>query len=114
MASNTLNTSSTLKCPHGATVNIISSNTKVLVDTAPAALATDQFLVSGCPFQIPIGVGTKPSPCMTVQWLMTDMRTTVNGTPTLSKASVGLCLTAEQIPQGPVMISQTQTKVSTE
>jgi hypothetical protein len=114
MAGNTLNTNATLKCPHGATVNIISSNTKVSVDNAFAALATDQFIVAGCPFQIPIGAGTKPSPCMTVKWVMTDMRTTVNGTPTLSKSSVGICQTAEQIPQGPVVISQTQTKVSTQ
>jgi hypothetical protein len=114
MAGSTLNTNSALKCPHGATVNIISSNTKVFVDNAPAALATDQFLVSGCPFQIPIGVGTKPSPCMTVKWVLTDMRTTVNGTPTLSTSSVGICQTAEQIPQGPVVISQAQTKASTQ
>jgi hypothetical protein len=112
MAGNTLNVDSVLKCPHGATVNITSSNTKVKVDNAFAALATDQFNVSGCPFQIPIGTGTKPSPCMTVKWLVTDMRTTVDSTPTLSKTSVGLCLTAEQIPQGPVVISQTQTKAS--
>ena len=110
----TLNVNSVLKCPHGATVQISSSNTKVMVDGAAAALATDQFTVSGCPFQIPVGAGTKPSPCVTVKWIVTDMRTTVGGTATLNKSSVGLCQTAEQVPQGPVQISSTQAKVSTQ
>jgi hypothetical protein len=114
MAGNTLNVNSVLMCPHGATVQITSSNAKVTIDGAPAALATDQFMVSGCPFQIPVGAGTKPSPCMTVKWLVTDMRTTVGGTATLNMSSVGLCQTAEQIPQGPVQISSTQAKVSTQ
>jgi len=114
MAGNTLNVNSTLQCPHGGAVQIISANVRVKVDNALAALATDQFIISGCPFQIPIGVGTKPSPCMTVQWLVTDLRTKVNSTPTLSKSSVGLCLTAEQIPQGPVSIVNTQAKTSSQ
>lgn len=114
MAGNTLNVNSSLQCPHGGSVQITSANTRVKVDNAYAALATDQFIISGCPFQIPIGTGTKPSPCVTVQWLVTDMRTKVNSTPTLSKSSAGLCLTAEQIPQGPVTIANTQTKTSSQ
>jgi hypothetical protein len=114
MAGNTLNVDSILKCPHGAKVDIISSNTKVMAAGAQAALATDQFVISACPFQIPIGTGTKPSPCVTVKWLVTDLRTSVNGNATLSKSSVGLCQTAEQVPQGPVEISTTQEKVSTQ
>ena len=114
MAGNTLNINSVLMCPHGGSVQIISSNTRVKVDNVPAALATDQFLIAGCPFQIPIGVGTKPSPCLTVQWLVTDMRSKVNNIPTLSQTSTGLCLTAEQIPQGPVSIVNTQVKASSQ
>jgi hypothetical protein len=114
MAGNTLNANSTLQCPHGGSVKIISANVRVKVDNAYAALATDQFVISGCPFQIPIGTGTKPSPCVTVQWLVTDMRTKVNNTPTLSKSSVGLCLSAEQLPQGPVSIVNTQAKTKSQ
>ena len=114
MSGNTLNVNSVLQCPHGGSVQIITANARVKVDNAFAALATDQFIISGCPFQIPIGTGTKPSPCLTVQWLVTDMRSKVNSTPTLSKSSVGLCLTAEQIPQGPVSIVNTQVKTSTQ
>lgn len=111
MAGQTLNINSTLMCPHGGSVQIISTNTKLQADGAFAALATDQFLISGCAFTIPPGV---PSPCLTVQWLVTDTRNTVNGTPTLSQSSVGLCLSPAQVPQGPVTIVNAQTKVQTQ
>jgi hypothetical protein len=114
MAGNTLNVNSTLQCPHGGTVQIISTNTRVKIDNAYAALATDQFLISGCPFQIPVGTGTIPSPCLTVRWLVADMRAKVNGTPTLSQSSAGLCLNAMQVPQGPVVIANTQTKTKSQ
>lgn len=113
MAGNTLNVSSTLMCPHGGSVQIITTNSRVKVDGAYAALSTDQYLISGCPFQIP-ATPPIPSPCMTVQWLLTDLRAKVNSTPTLSKSSIGLCLSAAQVPQGPVTISNTQTKVSSQ
>jgi hypothetical protein len=114
MAGNALTTAAALQCPHGGTVTIVSTNSKVQADGAPLALATDTFTIAGCSFQIPVGAGTVPSPCTTVQWILTDMRTGVSGTPTLSLSSVGLCLAATQVPQGPVVISSTQTKASTQ
>jgi hypothetical protein len=47
-----------------------------------------------------------------VQWLKANLRSTVNGAATLSQDSVGLCLAADQVPQGPVSVSQTQPLVS--
>lgn len=114
MAGNTLNVNSTLQCPHGGSVQIISANVRVKVDSAFAALATDQFVIAGCPFQIPFGTGTIPSPCLTVRWLVTDMRAKVNSTPTLSRSSAGLCLNAQQVPQGPVSIVNTQVRVQSQ
>ena len=114
MSGNSLNTASTLQCPHGGTVQIISANTQVKADGSPIALATDTFVISGCPFQIPAAPSPIPSPCVTVQWIVPDMRNTVNGTPTLSQSSVGLCLSAAQAPQGPVTIVNTQTKVKSQ
>jgi hypothetical protein len=108
-----LTTASTLMCPHGGSVSISSSNTQAQAEGSALALATDTFTISGCPFQIPVGPTTKPSPCVKVQWLTQDLTTTVNGQATLSTASAGLCLSAEQLPQGPVSIASTQAKVST-
>jgi len=109
MSGNTLTTASTLTCPHGGTVSIVSSNTKVTVNGSPAALQSDTFTISGCSYQIP-ATPPIPSPCVTVQWVMSDMQTTVNSTATLSQGSSGLCLAATQAPQGSVSITAGQSK----
>ena len=114
MAGQSLNVNSTLQCPHGGSVRIISANVRVKVDSAYAALSADQYIVSGCPFQIPAPSGTIPSPCLTVRWTVADLRTKVNSTPTLSRSSVGLCLSAQQVPQGPVTIVNTQPRAQSQ
>ena len=114
MTGQAITTTSTLQCPHGGAVQIISTNLNVDTSGSALALATDTFTISGCPFQIPIGTGTIPSPCVSIRWIKSDLRNSVNGIPTLSTTSVGLCLAATQIPQGPVSIVNTQTKVSSQ
>ena len=112
MAAPLLTIASTLTCPHGGSVTIASGNTRATAGGVPLALATDAFAIAGCPFQIPVGAGMVPHPCVTVQWLKTGLRTTINGVPTVGLDSVGLCLAADQIPQGPVVIAQAQPRVS--
>jgi hypothetical protein len=112
MAGHSLTTASQLQCPHGGTVMIVSSNVRSRMG-ASLALATDQFIISGCPFQIP-ATPPIPSPCVTVQWMLPDQRVKVSGNPTLSQASVGICLSAAQIPQGPVSVVNTQTRGQTQ
>jgi len=107
MAANTLTINSTLMCPHGGKVQIMSSNTRVKADGGFVALATDKFMIIGCPFTIPPGVY---SPCIQVQWIMTDTCNKINANPTLSQSNVGLCINAMGIPQGPVNIVNTQSK----
>lgn len=111
MASPLLTTASTLQCPHGGTVSIASNNNHAKAGAA-LALATDTFTIAGCPFQIPVGAGTVPHPCIEVQWVKTNLRATVGGQPTLSQDSQGICLAADLAPQGPVSIVQTQMKAS--
>ena len=112
MAGNLINTSSTLQCPHGGSVSIVSANTRVKADGAYCALATDTFTISGCPFQIPAAPSPIPSPCVTVRWVVTNARTKANGTPKLSQSCVGICLSAAQVPQGSVVVANTQAKSS--
>lgn len=109
MSGNTLTTASTLTCPHGGSVSIVSSNTKATVSGSAIALSTDTFTISGCSFQIP-ATPPIPSPCVLVQWVVPDVQTSVNSTPTLSQGSTGLCLAATQVPQGPVSITAGQSK----
>ena len=108
MAGHSLNINSSLQCPHGGTVQIISTNTRTQAGGAFMASPTDTFVIMGCPFQLP---GPVPSPCVSVRWLVHDARVKVNGNPTLSRSSAGICLSAAQIPQGPVAVVSTQAKV---
>lgn len=94
-------------CPHAGQIQVISSNTRVLVNGMPVATIVDTSPVVGCPFT----VGTKYQPCLKVQWLMPATRVLINGQPALLQSSTGLCLSAEQIPQGPPSVITTQPRV---
>jgi hypothetical protein len=112
MAGTALTTASVLSCPHGGTVTITSANVAALVNGVPLALASDAFAIAGCTFQIPIGTGTVPSPCVSVVWQVTDLRCGVAGAATLSSGSQGVCIAATQAPQGAVKISATPSPVT--
>lgn len=98
----------TAMCPHAGQVQVISSNTRVLVNGMPAATLGDTYLVAGCPFT----VGPKYQPCVKVQWMVPSARILINGQPAILQTSTGLCQSPEQIPQGPPQIVATQTRVS--
>ena len=98
-------------CPHAGTVTTVSSNTRVMVGGQPAATMADTYVVGGCPFQVPIPGGTKPQPCVKVQWLVPATRVLVNGQPVILQTSTGLCLSIEQIPQGPPSVVANQPRV---
>jgi hypothetical protein len=101
-----LTTLSTVQCPHGGQVMLSTSNTLAQVDGGYFLLLTDRHTVVGCPFV----VGPKVQPCLTVQWLVGATQTLVSQVPVLLQNSVGLCFSAEQIPQGPPIVLQTQSK----
>jgi len=112
MPTKTLTTASILMCPHGGMVETISSYPTVGASQNPVATLADTFLIKGCPHMIMAGVPI-PMPCLMVKWIAWDTVATVNGNPTLSESSSGLCLNAMQVPQGSVMIQQTQSVLGT-
>ena len=95
-------------------MQIISANMRVKAEGAPLALSSDTFVISGCPFQIPAAPSPIPSPCLKVLWVVGDLKVTVNGSATLSQSSTGICLSAAQVPQGQVVIVNTQMKVKSQ
>jgi hypothetical protein len=95
-------------CPHGGMVQIISSNTRVLVNGLPVATLADQFTVVGCAFTVP---PAKPQPCVRVQWIAPATRVFVNAQPVILQASSGICLSADSIPAGPPVVTGVQTRV---
>jgi hypothetical protein len=70
----------------------------------------DLHTVAGCMFQIPVGAGTKPQPCVTVR-LEPATRVFVNGEPAAILTPAAICYSAEQIPQGPPNSSPIQKQV---
>lgn len=100
-----LTTASTLMCPHGGTVTGSPGSTKATADGI-ILRATDNFSIAGCAFNVS-GVA---QPCTTVQWVVTAQKVKHGGDFVLTEASVGLCLGAA--PQGTVLVSATQSKVS--
>jgi hypothetical protein len=103
-----LQVGATIQCPHGGSASITSTNQRVKAGGQPVALANDTTTVSGCSFQVPIGTGTKPQPCVTVQWLVPATRVKIGGQFALLKESQGLCQSADQIPAGPPNVAVTQ------
>lgn len=111
MPGHLLHVGATVQCPHGGQASIVSANQRVKVGGTAVAIVNDTTTVAGCPFQVPIGTGTKPQPCVKVQWLVPATRVKVMGQPVLLKDSKGLCQSAEQIPQGSPNAAMTQIRV---
>ena len=96
-----------LMCPHGGTVSLSSTQSSVQVAGGLVLRPIDVFIVAGCAFTLPPAV---PSPCVSVQWEAESVVTMVGGAGVLTTDSVGLCLAADQTPQGSVIIAETQTQ----
>jgi len=96
-------------CPHKGQISIISSNTKVKVSGEAVATIGDTYMVIAgtCTFTTQAG----PHPCVKVQWIRPASRVFVKGQPVVLKNSTGLCLAADQVPQGPPSVTSTQTRV---
>lgn len=100
-----------ITCPHGAPMNLVPSQTRVLVNNVPAFTIADKGPIAGCPFMIPVGPAMKPQPCMVNTWMMGSLRVLIGGKPALLQSSVGLCSSAEQIPAGPPIIGPAPPRV---
>jgi hypothetical protein len=98
----------TITCPHGGSATLSLTNARVSVAGQLVALATDPTTVAGCAFNVAGAL----SPCVRVQWLLPTTRVSIAGTPVLLSTSVGLCLQAGGVPQGPAQVSGYQTRVS--
>ncbi|WP_285021659.1 hypothetical protein [Novosphingobium sp. fls2-241-R2A-195] len=98
-------------CPHSGQMSIAPGSPRVMLGGMPAATMADMATIAACPFQVPVGAGTKPQPCVNVQWLVPATRVTAGGQPLILSTSPGLCKSAEQIPQGPPTVTTVQTRV---
>jgi hypothetical protein len=107
-----LHTAATVTCPHQGPATTPPVQVRVLVGGLAVATTSSLTTVAGCAFTVPPG---KPQPCVKVQWQSPSLRVKVMNTPVLVQASPGtglaLCQSAEQIPQGPPIVSAVQLRV---
>lgn len=104
MADPLLTVGATVTCPHGGQGMIAPSQTNALAGGI-VCTQSDQVVIAGCPFFI----GPSPSPCVTVQWQSASTTTKAGGAAVLTISSIGLCMSAAQAPQGPVVLAPAQT-----
>lgn len=97
-----------ITCTHAAPCAPVTTDIRVKASGMPVLLATDQFPVAGCLFQIPVPPGTKPSPCIVIRWSAPSARVKVLGIPVLTALSAGVGVSPEQAPQGPAIIAGVQ------
>jgi hypothetical protein len=99
-----LTVSSQLMCPHGGTVTVSTSNSQAKAGGDFIVTSSDQFQIAGCPFML----GPNPHPCMQIQWLQPATMSQAVQNFALTESSVGLCVAADQVPQGPPSVVETQ------
>lgn len=98
----------TAMCPHAGQVSFSPGSPRVKLSGSPAGTVADLWTIAGCPFQLP---PPTPSPCVTLQWLVTATRVTIGGQPAVLQDSQSLCKAPTQAPQGPASITVTQLRV---
>lgn len=108
MAGFALTRAAVMQCPHGGQVQPVPAQSRARA-TSPLLTTADTFPIAGCAFTLPSGT---PSPCLTVTWAVGDARVKA-GAATLSASDTGLCMNAQNAPQGPVTVVNTQQRVKT-
>jgi hypothetical protein len=108
MPGKVLTTGSGAQCPHGGQASLSTANQKAKTMSGKLLLESDIHTVSGCAFMI----GTKPSPCIRIEWKAGATKVKANSTAVLLQSSVGLCYSPEGAPQGPAIVTQADTKAS--
>lgn len=107
-----MHSNAVMLCTHGVPVQIPPAQPRVFVTGMPVATMAAVPAVTGCPFTLPNG---KPQPCITVKWMMPSARVLVMGVPAMLQPAPGpgpaLCLSPEQIPNGPPNVSTVQPRV---
>ena len=96
-------------CPHGGQALLLTANARVSATNSFGLLETDIHVITGCPFFR----GPVYSPCVRIEWAAGSTKTAINSTPVLKRESIGICYSADNVPQGTAVIVSTQMRVTT-
>ena len=90
-------------CPHGGSATPVETDARVTIDGLPITTLSSSFVITGCTL-------SGSARCQTAHFVIAAKRVTANGQPVLLRDSEGICE-----PSGvPLVIGQTQTRVSAE
>ena len=103
-----LTSASVMICPHGGSVQAITSNTRTQAAGGFLLRASDAFVIAGCPFVL----GLVPHPCVRVQWVQPATGSRAVGDFTLTEASVGLCVAPDLAVQGTALVLMAQPRMA--
>jgi hypothetical protein len=103
MSGNLLHVNATVTCPHGGKASVLPAQQRVLAGGQPVSTVADMWTIVGCLFT----VGNKPQPCVTIDWSAPSQRVRA-GAGALTQLSGGICVSAEQIRQGPAFVTVVQ------
>lgn len=107
MPGRVLTTGSQIQCPHGGVAMLTTTHARAKPASGYALLETDVHPVAGCAFT----VGTKPSPCVRIEWSAGAEKLAVNGAKVLVESSLGTCYSPENAPQGLAVVVSPEPKV---
>jgi hypothetical protein len=103
-----LTTSATIMCPHGGTASATVGDARRAKAGDPILTESDTFMISGCPFT----TGSNPHPCVSIRWTAPSAKVTATHSAILTTDSQGLCIAADQAPQGPPTLTAAQTQAA--
>ena len=94
-------------CPHAGQVSAVASSARVLLNGQPATTSSDNYPIAGCV----LNISGSPHPCVKIRWLQPALRVKIGGQPAILATSSGLCLAADEAPQGSPVVITTQVRV---
>lgn len=107
MGSPLLTSAASALCVHGGRV-IATGQSRVRIAGAPVVTVADAGVVSGCSFR----AGDGPDPCTSVRWTGHTTRVLIGGQLAVLEAGAGLTLSARQTPTGPIIVAESQSRVT--
>lgn len=103
-----ITTAATMFCPHFGTITgTVADSRRATAGGAQILTESDTFTIKGCTFNISGG----PHPCVSVRWIAAATKVKTRSA-VITTDSLGLCVAADQAPQGPPQLVPAQTKAS--